>query len=205
MFTTSFFVLMYVILGWGFVVINVVANGIESDIKMASDTFDERPGLRALPKDIKKMSVAISLIIGYLILSLLWPYCFIRDIINHFKAAANRRHLKEVNKKGTDILMDLGYFVTGTTIDLDNRTIEFRFKDGQPINDDRPRFGNSLWALADLIVKYDIGTLTFIHDCGDYTENAYIGDQSLRLNDDIYEVGYDMGDDKCTSDDTKSE
>ena len=186
MFTTSFFILMYVILGCGYVVINILSVGIDHDIKIASDALDDRH----FPKEVSSVVITISLIEAYLIIGILWPYCIIKDNINSIKSKINRHHLIKIKDFGKATLTNAGYDITSIIINLDDRTVEFKFTGGNSILDPSTKdlFGTAIWPLIDMNKKYKLSTLYFTHDCGEYYEKAYACDDRLKVNNDIYEV-----------------
>ena len=186
MFTTRFFILMYVILGCGYVVINILSVGIDHDIKIASDAV----GGRHFPKEVSSVIIAIDMIAAYLIIGILWPYCIIKDSINSIKNKINKYHLIKIKNFGKATLMNAGYDITLIIINLDDRTVEFRFTGGNSILDPSTKdlFGTAIWPLIDMNEKYKLSTLYFTHDCGEYYEKAYACDDRLKVNNDVYEV-----------------
>lgn len=186
MFTTSFFILMYVILGCGYVVINILSVDIDHVIKIASDALDGRH----FPKEVSSVIITICIIASYLIIGILWPYYIIKDNINSIKNKINKYHLIKMKNFGMTTLMNAGYDITSIIINLDDRTVEFRFTGGNSILDPSTKdlFGTAIWPLIDMNEKYKLSTLYFTHDCGEYYEKAYACNESLKVNDDIYEV-----------------
>lgn len=186
MFTTSFFILMYVILGCSYVVINILSVGIDHDIKIASNALDGRH----YPKEVSSIIITISLIAAYLIIGILWPYYVIKNTINSIKSKINKYHLIKMKNFGMATLMNAGYDITLVIINLDDRTVEFKFTGGNSILDPSTKdlFGTAIWPLIDMNEKYKLSTLYFTHDCGEYYEKAYACDKSLKVNDDVYEV-----------------
>lgn len=185
MFTTSFFILMYVILGCGYVVIHILSVGIDHDIKIASNALDGRH----FPKEVSSIIITIGMIEAYLIIGILWPYYIMKDTVNSIKSKINKYHLIKIKNFGMATLMNAGYDINSTIINLDDNTVEFRFTGGNSILDPSTKdlFGTTIWPLIDMNEKYKLSTLHFTHDCGEYYEKAYACDESLKVNDDTYE------------------
>ena len=186
MFTTSFFILMYVILGCGYVVINILSVGIDHYIKIASDALNGRH----CPKEVSSIIITIGVIGAYLIIGILWPYYIMKDIVNIIKSKINKYHLIKIKNFGMATLMNAGYDITLTIINLYDNTVEFRFTGGHSILNPSTKdlFGAAIRTIIDMNEKYKLSTLYFTHDCGAYYEKAYACDESLKVNDDIYEV-----------------
>ena len=186
MFTTSFFILMYVILGFGYVVINILSVGIDHDIKIASDALKGRH----YPKKVSSIIITIGMIEVYLIISILWPCYIMKGIVNSIKSKINKYHLIKIKDFGMATLMNAGYDITLIIINLDDNTVEFRFTGGNSILDPSTKdlFGTAIKPIIYMNEKYKLSTLYFTHDCGEYYEKAYACDESLKVNDDIYEV-----------------